>query len=112
MSEDPPRSMAVERASGKAGKGQLRNRGAEVTFHGVVEGVQAMELIGRCGSMLFWLEFLCSGSIWVNSWEKSKDIKQRYTGFGSHSPSALCCWQLKEYPGKGLLYPALLICPF
>lgn len=55
--------MALERASGKAGKGQLRNRGAEVTFHGVVEGVQAMELIGRCGRVLFWLEFLFSESI-------------------------------------------------
>lgn len=55
--------MALERASGKAGKGQLRNRAAEVTFHGVVEGVQAMELIGRCGRVLFWLEFLFSESI-------------------------------------------------
>lgn len=112
MSEDPPRSVALEGASGKTGKGQLQNRGAEVTFHSVVEGVQAVELIGRCGHMLFWLGFLCSESIWVNSWEKSEDFKQTYAVFGSQSPSVLRCRQLEEYPGKAPLYPALFVCPF
>lgn len=45
MSEDPPRFVAFEGTSAKTGKGQLQNRGAKVTFHNVVEGVEAMELI-------------------------------------------------------------------
>lgn len=97
VSEDSPCSLALEGASGKTGKGQLPNREVKV------KSIRAIELMGRCGRMLFWFGFLRSESILVNSQEKSADFEQKYTVFGSQSPSALHCWRMEEYPGKAPL---------
>lgn len=60
----PARSVTLEREHLlKLGRDSFKT---EVTFHSVVEGVQAMEFIRGCGHVLFLLGFFCSESIWVN----------------------------------------------